>query len=117
MDSNSPPPLVSTKKRISPPINWGLGLVNRDTFKTIKVILMGQSGVGKSGEQSVFFYNPFILFFLTNNAEGADYKALESNRSTPQPFRSCSKKRLQLLEATHMFLDIEKLIQIFNAHN
>ncbi|XP_014469314.1 PREDICTED: ras-related and estrogen-regulated growth inhibitor [Dinoponera quadriceps] len=49
MDGNGPPPaMVSTKKRISPPICWGLGLVNRDTFKTVKVILMGQSGVGKS---------------------------------------------------------------------
>ncbi|EFN80341.1 hypothetical protein EAI_07061 [Harpegnathos saltator] len=48
MENNSPPPLASTKKRISPPISWGLGLANRDTFKTVKVILMGQSGVGKS---------------------------------------------------------------------
>lgn len=51
MDSSSPR-LASTKKRISPPISWGLGLANRDSFKTIRVILLGQSGVGKSGERS-----------------------------------------------------------------
>lgn len=44
--------MVSAKKRVSPPIGWGLGLAGRDSFKTVKVILLGQPGVGKSGERS-----------------------------------------------------------------
>ncbi|XP_025159809.1 ras-related and estrogen-regulated growth inhibitor isoform X2 [Harpegnathos saltator] len=60
MENNSPPPLASTKKRISPPISWGLGLANRDTFKTVKVILMGQSGVGKSALAVRFATKRFI---------------------------------------------------------
>ncbi|KAL0125761.1 hypothetical protein PUN28_004665 [Cardiocondyla obscurior] len=48
MDSDSSPPLASAKKRNSPPIHWGLGLANKDSFKTVKVILLGQPGVGKS---------------------------------------------------------------------
>jgi len=48
MDSDSPP-LASAKKRNSPPISWGFGLA-KESFKTVKVILLGQPGVGKSGE-------------------------------------------------------------------
>ncbi|XP_025992628.1 ras-related and estrogen-regulated growth inhibitor [Solenopsis invicta] len=59
MDCDSPP-LVSLKKRNSPPICWGLGLVNRDSFKTIKVILLGQSGVGKSALAVRFATKRFI---------------------------------------------------------
>ncbi|GAB1859863.1 small monomeric GTPase [Camponotus japonicus] len=55
MDSNSPP-LASTKKRISPPISWGLGLAN----KTVKVILLGQPGVGKSALAVRFATKRFI---------------------------------------------------------
>jgi len=49
MDSDSSPLASALKKRNSPPICWSLGL-NKDTFKTVKVILLGQPGVGKSGE-------------------------------------------------------------------
>ena len=49
MDSDSPPLVSALKKRNSPTFCWGLGL-NKDTFKTVKVILLGQPGVGKSGE-------------------------------------------------------------------
>ncbi|XP_011344797.1 ras-related and estrogen-regulated growth inhibitor isoform X2 [Ooceraea biroi] len=58
MDSNSSPPLGSTKKRISPPISWGL--TNKDSFKTIKVILLGQPGVGKSALAVRFATRRFI---------------------------------------------------------
>ncbi|KAL6265603.1 ras-related and estrogen-regulated growth inhibitor [Pogonomyrmex barbatus] len=59
MDGDSPP-LASTKKRNSPPISWGLGLANRDCFKTVKVILLGQPGVGKSALAVRFATKRFI---------------------------------------------------------
>lgn len=49
MDSDSPSLASALKKRNSPPICWGLNL-NKDSFKAVKVILLGQPGVGKSGE-------------------------------------------------------------------
>ncbi|KAG5341156.1 RERGL protein, partial [Acromyrmex charruanus] len=59
MDSDSPPLVSVLKKRNSPPICWGLGL-NKDTFKTVKVILLGQPGVGKSALAVRFATKRFI---------------------------------------------------------
>ncbi|XP_011868160.1 PREDICTED: ras-related and estrogen-regulated growth inhibitor [Vollenhovia emeryi] len=51
--------LASAKKRNSPPIIWGFSLA-RDSFKTVKVILLGQSGVGKSALAVRFATKRFI---------------------------------------------------------
>ncbi|KAG5324225.1 RERG inhibitor, partial [Pseudoatta argentina] len=59
MDSDSPPLVSALKKRNSPPICWGLGL-NKDTFRTVKVILLGQPGVGKSALAVRFATKRFI---------------------------------------------------------
>ncbi|XP_012227148.1 ras-related and estrogen-regulated growth inhibitor [Linepithema humile] len=58
MDSNSLP-LTSNKKMLSPSSNWGLSL-NKDTSKAVKVIILGQPGVGKSALAVRFATKRFI---------------------------------------------------------
>ncbi|XP_018307620.1 ras-related and estrogen-regulated growth inhibitor [Mycetomoellerius zeteki] len=59
MDSDSPSLASALKKRNSPPICWGLNL-NKDSFKAVKVILLGQPGVGKSALAVRFATKRFI---------------------------------------------------------
>ncbi|XP_077268869.1 ras-related and estrogen-regulated growth inhibitor [Temnothorax americanus] len=57
MDSDSS--TLPVKKRNSPPMLWGLSLA-KESFKTIKVILLGQPGVGKSALAVRFATKRFI---------------------------------------------------------
>lgn len=50
----------SLKKRISPPIAWNLGLTNKESPKVIRVILLGQQGVGKTALAVRFATKRFI---------------------------------------------------------
>ncbi|XP_015605582.1 ras-related and estrogen-regulated growth inhibitor [Cephus cinctus] len=45
---------------MTPPIGWSLGLTNRDSCKTIRVILLGQPGVGKTALAVRFSTRRFI---------------------------------------------------------